>query len=290
MREKQHYRILIVEDDSTVMTLLSAILTMKGHECVTASDGIEALEKIEKDGFDAVITDIVLSGMDGITLTKELSRRLDIPIMVITGFTDEYYAHEAIGSGATDLATKPFTTTEFLLRFERMMHNYGVSRLAIKDPLTDAFNRRRLFDELHKEIERSTRYERPLCIIMFDIDYFKHINDTYGHPVGDNVLKEIVSVAKEDIRKIDLMARYGGEEFVILLPETKIESAIEVAEKLREKIQNHKFEHIEGVTCSFGVTEYAGGEDVDSFIKRMDDALYTAKRNGRNRVESLLSV
>lgn len=159
--------------------------------------------------------------------------------------------------------------------------------LAIKDSLTRIYNRRKFLSELEREIERSKRYKHKLSLIMFDIDYFKQINDTYGHQVGDNALQEIVRVALDSIRQQDILGRYGGEEFMIFLPETPANKTTEIAERLRHKIESFQFKHFGNLTCSFGVTEYNAGESLDDLIKRVDEALYIAKDSGRNCVEEI---
>jgi diguanylate cyclase (GGDEF)-like protein len=159
--------------------------------------------------------------------------------------------------------------------------------LAMKDPLTDIYNRLKFFDALNDQVMRSQRYGHKLSLIIFDIDFFKNVNDTYGHPAGDYVLRTIADIVKSNIRKPDVFARYGGEEFVILLPDTKIDGAIDVAEKLREEIESYKFNEVGSVTCSLGVSELDIGQDADILIKNADQALYIAKQQGRNQVQAL---
>ncbi len=156
--------------------------------------------------------------------------------------------------------------------------------LAIKDPLTGIFNRKKFNEEILKEVERAKRYNRKIALVMFDIDHFKNVNDTFGHQVGDSVLQETAELIRNNIRQTDFFSRYGGEEFIIIVPETTCEAATEIAEKLRENIEAHNYEFIERLTCSFGVTELQKNEDLREFLKRVDDALYEAKNQGRNKV------
>ena len=157
-------------------------------------------------------------------------------------------------------------------------------QLAIIDPLTQTYNRiqfnRSLIDEIHK----SKRYHSIFALVMFDIDHFKKINDTYGHQLGDKILIELTDVIKENIREVDIFARFGGEEFIILAPETDLEGMRVVAEKLRKEIEQFDFSHGEKLTCSFGVAMYKDGDQPDDLIKRVDDRLYLAKNKGRNQV------
>ena len=155
------------------------------------------------------------------------------------------------------------------------------------DPLTGAKNRLAFMERITEEIERAKRYEAPLSIIMFDIDHFKKINDTYGHNVGDNVLKEMVKIVEEHLRKSDNLFRTGGEEFIIILPNTDIEKAEIVAEKIREAVCKTKFEKVGRVTISIGVTQVTEDDDEDTVTSRVDEALYRAKNTGRNRVVTI---
>ena len=156
--------------------------------------------------------------------------------------------------------------------------------LAITDKLTKLYNRHKFYEIATHEIERSKRYKRPLSLIIFDIDHFKKINDTYGHDVGDYVLQELAKLIKKHIRKQDFAFRWGGEEFIILLPETDAQGAMKLAEKLRRIIESHTFKKVGQVTISLGVTEYSSSDkDIDEVVKRADNALYLSKKNGRNR-------
>ena len=157
--------------------------------------------------------------------------------------------------------------------------------LSVKDSLTRIYNREKFGEELNKEIERAKRYKHKLTLIMLDIDDFKQVNDRFGHLAGDRVLIEFVQTIRECIRTVDVFARYGGEEFVLLLPETPIENAYGVAERLRTRVSQRIFDSIEKLSCSFGVAEYNSGESGDSFINRADELLYRAKSGGKNRVE-----
>ncbi len=164
-----------------------------------------------------------------------------------------------------------------------------LKELAEIDALTKVYNRRMIFSLLETELNRVKRYDERLSLLMFDIDYFKKVNDTYGHAAGDSVLRTIADMVKGTVRKADMVARYGGEEFLILLSETDIEGAQSIAEKIRTVIGGHQFEKVAGkVTVSIGVTVLKEDDTIDSILKRVDTALYKAKKNGRNRVEFLL--
>ncbi len=187
----------------------------------------------------------------------------------------------------------PFTTEEGKVLVyglyqditEKKRQEKELLRLSETDPLTQAYNRLKFQSDLQQEIKLFFRYGTPFSLIMFDIDHFKQVNDTYGHPLGDMVLKEIVAQAGEHIRKTDVLARWGGEEFVILLKHTQLEGAANIAERLRSSIAQIKFEQVGQVTCSFGVALFGDDDDLESINKKVDEKLYRAKEKGRNRVE-----
>ncbi len=162
-----------------------------------------------------------------------------------------------------------------------------VQQLAITDPLTQIFNRRRFFELTELEFERSHRYNRPLSVIMLDIDHFKKVNDRFGHLVGDQVLQRLAEICSENLRQIDILARYGGEEFVILLPETNAAAAYASAERLRHEVAKEPFSTMRGlisITISLGVVEMDSTcKNTEELLDRSDQALYHSKGTGRNR-------
>jgi two-component system, cell cycle response regulator len=168
-----------------------------------------------------------------------------------------------------------------------------VERLSITDPLTGLHNRRHFSVAAQAEVQRATRYHRPLSAVMIDIDHFKRVNDTHGHPAGDRVLVEVAACCVRATRDVDIKARLGGEEFCLLLPETATAGACVVAERLRRTIAALRFESGEqsfAVTASFGIAERRSDEDADNQLRRADQALYDAKNTGRNRVATWSAV
>ncbi len=161
---------------------------------------------------------------------------------------------------------------------------------ATTDPLTKVANRLKFDMLLKQQIELSDRYNYNFCTIMLDVDNFKHINDTYGHAVGDEVLERLADTLRRNVRRSDTVARWGGEEFVVILPHTRLVTGIKIAEKLRKKIASIEGEDIPAFTCSFGVSEYRKGESVEAFMHGVDNKLYKAKRNGKNCVVSVAAV
>lgn len=159
-----------------------------------------------------------------------------------------------------------------------------LKRLSVTDQLTQVFNRVQFSRSLEEEIKRHKRYETDLSLIMFDIDHFKSINDTYGHDVGDTVLVGLAKLIQRCIRDTDIFSRWGGEEFMLLLPHTHIDNATKLAERIRTRIMANEFEVIGSLTCSFGVTQFRSEDTDETFTKRVDNALYESKHSGRNRV------
>lgn len=157
-------------------------------------------------------------------------------------------------------------------------------KLATTDALTHINNRYSIMKILLSEISRSNRYKTSLSIIMYDIDFFKNVNDTYGHDVGDNVLATLSNVVKNNLRQVDIIGRYGGEEFLILLPNTMLTNAKEYAERLRKKVEEYSFETVGKVTISMGIVEIEPTENINEIFKRVDNLLYISKNNGRNKI------
>jgi two-component system, cell cycle response regulator len=198
---------------------------------------------------------------------------------------DPIFNEKDIFSGSacifSDITRQKRIEEDLLLAHEEL------KKLAATDQLTGAFTRLK-FEELMKvEIERAKRYGDPLSLIMFDIDDFKIINDTHGHIVGDQVLRTIAGSIREYIRNVDFFVRWGGEEFMIISPGSSLDNAYALAERLRQSIEEQTFQNAGKVTVSFGVTEFKRSDDESAFIKRADEALYTAKSKGKNRVETV---
>jgi len=207
-----------------------------------------------------------------------------------TYLNEEQIAHDALLNNGDRIKVGP-TILKFLsgLDAEAKYHE-EIYRMTIVDGLTQIHNKRYLFEALEKELIRARRYERELSLVIFDIDFFKRINDQYGHLAGDHVLRELARVVQERIRRDEVFARYGGEEFVIVLPETGLGGARALAEDLRERVATHAFvfqgERIP-VTISIGCAQLTKDDRAATeLIQRADEKLYEAKRSGRNRVSS----
>jgi len=197
--------------------------------------------------------------------------------MEIEGRVYLFVVHVSLFSKKKGLYT--VTMADITQAQEEMMN---LEKISVEDPLTRTGNRRYFDEIMEEETETSRRYKIPLSLIMYDIDFFKKVNDTHGHAVGDEVLIEYATLIKENLRDKDMLCRIGGEEFIIVMPYTAKQEASSLAERLRILVQDHK--KILPITMSFGVTEFLRDDSVESILKRVDDGVYDAKEQGRNKV------
>lgn len=294
-------RILIVDDDDAIRNSLAEYLTVLDFITHTAESAENALALLKTESVDVVITDIVMTGMNGLEMMQVIKKNYDTDVIVITGFTTDFSYEEAITRGANDFVFKPFRLDELQLRLKRVLRERALIReqsrmmekfkeLAITDGLTKLYNSRHFYNELEIEINRHTRYDRPLSLLLIDVDHFKAFNDIHGHLEGDAVLSRIASVIKSCLRAMDTAYRYGGEEFTVILPETNCQAAVVVSERINYDVRTKLFngENQKTLSVSIGVTEYLPGESPTDFIRRADNAMYLAKQAGRNRVTLLM--
>ena len=237
----------------------------------------------------------VISIFLGWILSKLMTRQFVEPLIkiekriksIIEGnsekLTDYKYPENEIGLMAKYI--EQLTETELYNKnLELQKMNEELKRLSSTDQLTKLFNRRKMHEELDKEYKRASRYKNPFSIIMFDIDFFKKINDTFGHQAGDAVLSELSHLVKKIIRATDVASRWGGEEFLILCPETNLNQASILAEKIRSNVENYNFPVDKTVTVSIGVSEFRKDSSIENIIEQADERLYKAKNSGRNKV------
>lgn len=295
-------RILIVEDHTRSAARIVEGLA-KTHTVTVESDPQTGLLKLLDEGCDLLIVSLSLSQADGLRLVSQvrsLERTRHLPIIVLVELGDEPRLMRGLDMGVNDYLMRPVERNEMLARvrtqIRRKRHSDRLRarleesmELAVVDPLTGLHNRRYMEEHLRILVAQAVRSGRPLSLLMADIDHFKAVNDTWGHDVGDKVLRQVAQRFRQNIRSMDLACRFGGEEFVAIMPDLDLERALQVGERLRASIAGDVFAVGPGrplqVTASVGLAALEGWDDTpDSLIKRADQALYAAKREGRNRV------
>jgi len=298
LNPKHPHQLLVVDDDPTIRLLLRRLLATDGYEVTEASDGTEALAKVAAETPHIVIADLMMPNMNGIELCEQI-RKLNLPhyvyILLLTGAErSEDELVQSLVAGADDFFYKPISSPELFARLHAATRILKLeSRLqeqARYDFLTGLLNRRTMNLFLEKEWSRTQRYARPLSCAMIDIDCFKAVNDEHGHFVGDQVLKQVATLLRQESRSADLVGRWGGEEFAVLLPETGLAGAKEWAERFREQLAADPVvcdrEKI-ALTVSIGVAEHNKEmEQSADLLRQADDALCEAKKQGRNRVQA----
>ncbi|MGL1862267.1 MAG: diguanylate cyclase [Pseudodesulfovibrio sp.] len=284
-------KVLIVDDNDGVRRMIKMHLDIAGdYEAHEAANGEECVKAVRTLQPDVVLLDIMMPVMDGIEACRQLREdpaTASVYIIMLTAKAKVEDKVEGLDSGADDYLAKPFAPEELLARIRRGSKVVDDRRIALFDPLTNLYNRRSFDSFFERELARSNRYGSHLSVILVDIDHFKKVNDTYGHPVGDDVLKRLAKILKESIRTSDMVCRWGGEEFVILMPETDLEAAAEKAESVRKSIEAYTFPKVGQLTASFGISYPLKDEAAMVLFERVDQALYQAKDTGRNRVVAL---
>ncbi len=299
-------RILIADDSIVSRHLLDATLRKWGYEVVVACDGNEAWRILQSnDAPKIAILDWVMPGMTGPEVCRNVranTKEKDIYtyILLLTSKSQREDLIEGMESGADDYLTKPFDQHELKVRLrpglriielqqELITAREELREQATKDFLTRIWNRSSILDILDRELDRGRRDKQPLGVILADLDHFKLVNDNYGHFSGDAVLREFVRRMSASMRSYDAVGRYGGEEFLVVLPGCDDAATRKQAERMRAALAGEAMafnEESRTITCSFGATASVPGVEVtaESLIRLADDALYRAKRQGRNRV------
>ncbi len=310
-KNPERSKILVVDDIPLNRKLQKTYLESVGYQVIIAQDGVEALQRIGDESPDLILLDIMMPKMNGFQVCRRLKGSENtrfIPIILVTALNEIEDKVKGIEAGADDFISKPFNKLELLARVKsllRIKHLHDelelkikeleiaqskLLQLAITDGLTELYNYRYFKDQLSQEVTRAKRHNTYVSITMIDIDYFKHYNDTHGHPAGDLVLKIIAQLLRNNIRKIDVAARYGGEEFALILTETDKQAAGFVANKIKNLVEQQKFNYEETqpkgkLTISMGVSTFPqDGSTPDDLVKIADQRLYRAKKAGRNRV------
>lgn len=296
-------RVLVVDDRASSYERIAQFLKAEHHVEVERK-AQEALFKAAEGAYDLVIVSLALPDFDPLRLCSQirsLDRTRSLPILLLAEPEDEARLLRGFEIGVNDYLTRPIDRHEMAARVrtqirkkrytDRLRDNVQQSmEMAITDGLTGLHNRRYMESHLGTLVEQASMRGKPISVLMLDIDYFKAVNDTYGHDAGDEVLREFSSRIRKNVRGIDLACRLGGEEFVVVMPETDLVVAAVVAERIRARVAGEPFAIHKGaraidVTVSIGMAQRQGAEnDPDILMKRADQALYRAKREGRNRV------
>jgi len=303
-----NHTLLIIDDSKAIRTQVFQALKDGAlfKQILQAADGIEGFKLLVNNDIDIILCDIEMPGIDGLKFLAMLQSREDLkdkPVILLTSHNDISTKVRGLESGASDYITKPFEPEELVARLgvhmqiktlqdELRRSNQLLLELAQTDPLTRLCNRRNLFEKLEIELTRCFRGEKPLALIMADIDHFKRINDQYGHQIGDKILVQVADLLRKQLRTYDMAARYGGEEFCLVLPEISLDEAMDVAERIRCKAEAMTFGppmEKDKLSISFGVAAFDGTSEgsIDALIRLADDALYDAKNSGRNRVKRM---
>jgi two-component system cell cycle response regulator len=289
-------KVLIAEDDVVSRRLLEAMLTRWGYELAVTRDGVEAWEVLQRTDTPSIaILDWMMPRMDGVEVCRKVRQRGQEPyiyLLLLTTKGRKENIIQGLDAGADDYLTKPFDPHELQvrLRAELIEAREALRVQATHDPLTGVWNRRAILEVLGNELARSRREALPVAVAIADLDYFKRINDIYGHVAGDTALCEAASRMRVLLRPYDAIGRYGGEEFLMVLPGCTSQDAFKLAERLRIGVSQEPIKISEGavdVTSSLGVavSDTIAITDVTALIQAADSALYRAKAGGRNRVE-----
>lgn len=293
-------KVIIIEDDLPQRLVIKAILESNFCECFCFDSAEDALKEAKNIKADVIVVDFFLEGkMTGMDFLHEVRRCehpwQNIPVLATTALDDPARKYEFLRAGANDYLVKPMETidltvrVENLIKYKRLLDTVEAQReemhyLAMHDQLTGLFNRHFMASQVSGRIREARRHGIPYSIILLDIDYFKKVNDTWGHDKGDEVLKTVAAILKKSCRTEDIVARLGGEEFIMLLGHCDRDNALRKAERLRSEIAQSKPAGLE-VTASFGVADLCEEHtDFDTLFKAADEAVYRAKDGGRNRV------
>ncbi len=287
--------ILVVDDDLLQRRVLEVLLTKAGRTVLLARDAEEAWDVLQRGGVRFLVTDWVMPGMSGPQLIHRV-RNADLEgyvyALLLTSQDEQRDVVAGLEAGADDYLTKPFDRDELLARIaigERILAlEARLRQIATEDELTGLLNRRAGWSRIEQELSRAKRERTPLSVLLMDIDHFKRINDEYGHPVGDEALRLLGDVLRRSRRDYDHVARWGGEEFLLVLPSATAEEAAGAAERIRASVEEAWLPRADGgevrFTLSVGVAEATADSTLEDLVRRADEALYRAKREGRNRV------
>ena len=299
----QSGRILVIEDRAESVAWFSGALS-SNHQVASVDTFEEALVRVKGGDFDLIVVSLGMRGFDGLRLCSQLRSLPEgrhVPILVVVSDGDRRKLTQALEMGVNDYLTRPVDKNELVARVrtqlrkkryaDRLRHNVQLSlEMAITDQLTGLYNRRYMSRHLDTLVSSARKNARPLAFVIMDIDFFKQVNDTYGHDIGDEVLKEFATRISANVRGLDLACRFGGEEFVVVMPDTDMSFAYSISERLRHSIETtpvkiSRAPHALNITISIGIASLEDGDaGAEALLRRADQALYRAKRSGRNKV------
>ncbi len=289
-------KILVIEDSQEDFETISQMLSSEEYDLIHESEAGKTISVLEEKNPDLLILDLVLPDSDGFEVCRQVradERFANLPILFFTAVNNMDNRLIGLQLGASDFLSKGCDSREVSLRVRNLLRSKKifdeVVKLSVVDSLTHVYNRRYFQHRLLDEFERGKRYNRDFCCVIIDVDYFKQINDTLGHPAGDMVLKRIAGILRRNIRSADVLCRYGGDEFGLLLPETDFAGAGITAERIRSivaKTDVGKPQYSANVTLSIGISSLleGGALGMDELVTQADVALYQSKRKGRNRI------
>ena len=289
---KVHGRVLLIDDDELLRSLIVAQFEISNYKVDEVGDVEGAKKLLREHGYDVILLDLMMypkSGYELFDFLKEDPTLKWIPLVVLSGRDDVEDKVRCLRLGADDYVTKPFQYEELEARvYSLIKRSKQFEQMAFRDALTGVFNRRYFDHHLQMVMQWNQRDQKEMSLVFIDIDRFKHINDTYGHHVGDLVLQGLGHMLQRNLRATDLLARYGGEEFVILLPDTDMDQAVFVLERILSRVRKQPMARYEGqeffITFSAGVAPWTDGIPAEQWTQLADNAMYLAKQSGRDRV------
>lgn len=292
-------KILVIDDTQFNLSILKDILEKENFAVFTLNNSLGALDTVRIIKPDVILLDIVMPDMDGFEVCRRLKNEpilCDIPIIMESTKTEGGSVKKALELGAFDYIKKPIDEIEVIARIQSALRYKALQdklkELAMKDGLTGLYNYSLLIELFEKELAKQKRTKDDISFVMVDIDFFKKVNDTYGHTAGNVILKNLADILTSSVRNEDIVARYGGEEFCIVLPKTNLDDAFDICERIRKKIESSHFlvgKNIINITVSMGISlkSFSSTNNIIEIMKKADTNLYNAKNKGRNKVEAI---
>lgn len=291
-------KVLIIEDSTSLASLYAATLAEAGFVCHFVTDPLKSLDALDEHRPELILLDMHMPGANGEELARVIRQQdayLSVPIVFLSGESDISRQREAMSLGGDEFLQKPIEPEHLVSAVRARIIRYrNLRSLMLRDSLTGLLNHTSFKERLRGEVARVKRLKASMSVALLDIDHFKKVNDTYGHPAGDRVIKSLARLLRQRLRTSDVIGRYGGEEFAVALPNTPLADGTRVLEHIRSSFANlvhHVGNQTFHCTLSAGIVECnefteAAGWDTEVLIQNADDALYTAKANGRNKVMS----